>query len=101
MTTDAENTNSEKIPYIKYYRCTFTDSTNTCVESIREDFIFKEQIINAVLLPETDARVQRYLRPHAQPEELYVQYITLSSIEDLFRLADVYDGFIPKPIYRG
>lgn len=36
-----------------------------------------------------------------EPEELYVQFLTLTSLEDLHRLTHLYDTATPKPFYRG
>ena len=52
----------------------------------------------AILLPETDSRVQYILNP---PEGRSVQRLTLESLEDLHRLAYQFDSGIPKPLYRG
>lgn len=42
----------------------------------------------------------KLLDPHG-PESQHVQNLTLASFEDLYRLADMFDGRTPKPLYRG
>lgn len=39
--------------------------------------------------------------PERTSEEKYIQYLTMESIDDLFRLADQYDRSNWKPVYRG
>ena len=81
------------------YLCTFTDDSQTKIASLKT-FLPGQEISEQdyIVLPEDDERVQACLNPS---EEKYVQRIKINTLEDLYRLADLYDRASPKPLYRG
>ena len=81
---------------VQYYWCVFSDDSNARVCSLSSDPVPASE--GAVPLPATDPRVQYLLNP---PEGRCVQRLTLSSLDELNSLADLYDAGIPKPLYRG
>ncbi len=95
-TADGDNTiNPEKGP-ISFYWCTFTDESESTIGSLCAQQMQKPD--RAVLLPETDLRVQYLLNP---PESKCIQRLSIESFEDLLILANLFDNGIPKPVYRG
>lgn len=83
-------------PTESHYWCTFTDQTESAIASLCSTLMPEPG--GAVLLPETDPRVQCFIDP---PEGRTVQRLTLKSMEDLYRLALKFEEGVPKPLYRG
>lgn len=80
--------------HVDYYWVTYADEARTIVKDI---------FLNETIDPKDAIRVPaKKLNGYTpEPEELYVQQLTLDTIEDLYRLADQFDRSTPKPLYRG
>lgn len=83
-------------PTENHYWCTFTDQTESEIASLCSAMMPEPS--GAVLLPETDPRVQCFINP---PEGQTVQRLTLETMEDLHRLALQFEEGVPRPLYRG
>lgn len=77
-----------------YFWCTYTDESKTRIAGVwHKDRPHPE---NAVLVCETE-----FNQIQKEPEEIYVQRFKLTSVDDLYRLAELFDSGSPKPLYRG
>lgn len=77
-----------------YYWCTYTDESKTKIAGFwHQD---KPHPENAILVCETEMNS----RPK-DSAEVYVQRLKLTSVDDLYRVAELFDTGSPKPLYRG
>jgi len=105
-----ENSDLKHWNQVDRYWCTFLDQDCTqLINAVPERFFSEpsQSSLKKILLPITDIRVKDFLErfPSStiprEPEEQFIQYLTLSSIDDLYRLAHQFDTGTPKPLYRG
>ena len=93
--------NSNKNPEEKHWShvdfmwCTYHDKDRTQIKNVYQDVAGDKYPPDAIRVP------AKRLNWIPDSEELYVQCLTLSSLDDLYRLTHRYDTAIPKPLYRG
>ena len=89
-------TKDDKWTHHKYMWVVFEDENQIKIKQMFADLPdsqYPEEAVK-VLLEEKEW-------PERTPEEKYIQYLTMESIDDLFRLGDQYDRSNWKPVYRG
>ena len=85
--------------FIHQYWCTFKDDTQKEICTVMNLISYPDQPEpKAILLPETDERVQDFLNPK---EGRNLQLLRLNSMDDFYRLADYFDKMLPSNIFRG
>ncbi len=89
-------TKDGKWTHDKYMWVVYEDENQTKIKQMLAD-------LPGIQYPEEAVKViwKEEEFPERTPEEKYIQYLTINSIEDLFRLADEYDRTNRKPVYRG